>query len=645
VEVRENLAPPPRSATMGKTQRRGRAPRALRRWITMNIRDRNPRPDEFGENTGVLLTLLERPLTREAIKEQLRTFVRRFGFLGNYYYGAAHRGREFDQWLDERLEELLRKGWAVYERPSYALTEEGHRTASAALRGIRSVKERVEELASPQNVSKLTLIVHLVLAALKLPAGLLSGSVGLLNDAIDTLLDGASSLMVYWGLKRDREALVSRLLVFCMLATGGFALFEAVMRIIRQEPVGAEGFTFVAVIVSAAVCGLLWFVQRFVGLRRGSLALITQSVDSRNHVIVAGSVTAGLIAAALRFPWLDYLVGLAVALLILKSALELVVELIRARGEEVELEKHRFWFYERFRRSQMCWYMLYLVQDGQVETKQELIAAVERSFDFRDNILLQTVGLDQPPAGSAKLTASCYEQLLRGGLLQDSGRLVITETGRRHLSSNRFFVRGEARNELRRSARLGLRVGLALVGRWLAFFALFWLGSRYLVPLLPALPLWDSLDRGVAKAAGLELSLFGLIHLGVGFALATWATVRLSLVRAWHFTWRERTGKSPAALITEGFFARVRHPMAGATFLYGLGLLCSFRSGWALIPLAAAAILSVVSTRAEERRELMPRFEEQYSRYAQKVRSRLFTPLQLAFIAAVGALFAAGLVL
>jgi protein-S-isoprenylcysteine O-methyltransferase Ste14/Co/Zn/Cd efflux system component len=611
----------------------------------MKIPNRRRRHDEFGEDTGLLITLVERPLDREAIKEQLRTFARRFGFLGNYYYGGAHHGREFDQWIDKRLEELLRKGWAVREEPGYALTEEGHRIASAALKEIRSAKQRIEEAASPQNVSKLTLIVHLVLAALKLPAGLLSGSVGLLNDAIDTLLDGASSLMVYWGLKRDREALVSRLLVVCMLATGGFALFEAVMRIVRREPVRAEGFTFIAVFLSAAVCALLWFVQRFVGLRRGSLALITQSVDSRNHVIVAGSVTVGLVAAVLRFPWLDYLVGLAVAVLILRSAVELAIDLIRAHGDKIELEKHQFWFYERFRRSQLCFYMLYLVKDGRTGNRQELMAAVERAFDFRGNVLLQTVGLDQPPAGSARLAGACYEQLLRTGLLRENGGLVITETGERHLSSNRFFIPGETRNELRRSARVGLRVGLALVGRWVAFFGLLWLGSRYVLPLLPAFPLWDSLDREMARVAGLELSLFGLIHLGTGFALATWATVQLSLVRAWHFTWGERTGRRPAALITDGFFGRVRHPMAGATFLYALGLFCSFCSAWALIPLAAAGIIFVVSTHKEERRELIPRFGSEYDRYAQQVPRRLFTPLQLALIAAVGALLTAGLVL
>jgi len=51
--------------------------------------------------------------------------------------------------------------------------------------------------------------VQLGLAALKLPAGLLSGSVGLLNDATDTLLDGISSLLVYAGLRFDRERTVN----------------------------------------------------------------------------------------------------------------------------------------------------------------------------------------------------------------------------------------------------------------------------------------------------------------------------------------------------------------------------------------------------------------------------------------------------
>ena len=89
----------------------------------------------------------------------------------------------------------------------------------------------------------------------------------------------------------------------------------------------------------------LWVYQRYVGLRSGHLALITQSVDSHNHVIVAAGVTAGLVAALLRYLLLDTLVGLATALLILKSAVELAVETLpdvpNTKAPELRRDRYR----------------------------------------------------------------------------------------------------------------------------------------------------------------------------------------------------------------------------------------------------------------------------------------------------------------
>jgi len=130
--------------------------------------------------------------------------------------------------------------------------------------------------------------------------------------------------------------------------------------------------------MSALVCLALWIYQRYVGLRSGSLALITQSVDSRNHVIVAASVTAGLVASLLRFPrfpLLDTLVGLAVAVLILKSAVELAVETVRSLGEdEMDLSRYKMGlagWYEQFRQAHMRDWMLYLVEKQGIERRAE----------------------------------------------------------------------------------------------------------------------------------------------------------------------------------------------------------------------------------------------------------------------------------
>ena len=595
------------------------------------------------------MTLLEKPLTVEGIMEQFHAFTRRFGFFGNLFSESVHRQASFSEWLQEHLDDLMKRGWVIQTGATYALTETGREAARKALTEVEKTRGRINNLATPENASKLTLIVHLFLAILKLPAGILSGSVGLLNDAIDTLMDGVSSLLVYWGLRVNRERLVSRLLVVFMLATGAFALVEAVLRIIRREPVEADWFAFIAVSISAIVCGVLWFIQRFIGLRKQSMALITQSVDSRNHVIVAGGVTAGLIAALLRFPWLDYLVGVVVAIFILKSAVELTIELVRSRDEEApDLSRFQFGIYERFRRSQLCSYMLYLIRNGQAGTRQELLDAVLRAFDFQGNVFLRSMGAERM-GGSEQLIRSCYRRLIDKRLLierpGEGKRLELTQAGEKRLASNRFFLEQGQASGLKIGTGSIVRIAFSLLIRWAMFLGLYWLAQAYLLPLMPALPLWDAIDRYLLSVWSLRFTLFELFHLTVGFLLVTQAAVRLSLIYQRHLSIRQRAAKKYATLQTDGFYARVRHPMASNRLLYALGLSFAFPTVWTLIPFAVLALLTIFSGIIEERGELGRRFGAEYEAYKRKVPRRYLTPWLVVYMGIAAAAFAAGVVL
>jgi aminoglycoside phosphotransferase (APT) family kinase protein len=166
-----------------------------------------------------------------------------------------------------------------------------------------------------------------------------------------------------------------------MVVTGGWTLYEAVRRFFVPFEPDADAFTFLATLLSAFVCLGLWVYQRYVGLRSGSMALITQSVDSCNHVIVAASVTAGLVALLLQFPLLDTLVGLAVALLILKSAIELVIEVVRSLGEEsVDLSRFEFGLvYERFRQAQLREMLMHLPELSEAEIVKLLSSPLVRN--------------------------------------------------------------------------------------------------------------------------------------------------------------------------------------------------------------------------------------------------------------------------
>jgi hypothetical protein len=339
--------------------------------------------------------------------------------------------------IKKRLEDLIKRGWVVNESDQYALTPLGREEVSLRLSQFSETGKIVSKFLQPQAASKVTLGLHLLLAALKLPAALLSHSVGLLNDAIDTLLDGLSSMFVYFAIRFHKERIVNILLVTLMLVTGFLTLYEAGRRFFIPFKHEVDWFAFLAASLSALFCLGLGIYQRYVGLRSGILALITQSVDSRNHVIVAISVTAGLVASLLHFPLLDTLVGLAVALLILKSAITLTIETIRSLGEEQDnLSRYEFGLaglYNRFLQSQLRDWMLYLVDKQGIRTQVELTARACQALDFNQIPAVRAMELTQGKSQASIMVEQSLTELVEHGWLTGEKQLSVTEAGKKRL--------------------------------------------------------------------------------------------------------------------------------------------------------------------------------------------------------------------
>ena len=398
---------------------------------------------DHGEGYEITVSLIEGPLTLDEIVEHYHSYIRYIG-LFNVSERLKQRQREphIHEHVREKLEDLTKKGWIVPEGKRYGLTATGREKAKKVLSELRQTGEKLQKFLAPEFVPRISLIAHLFLAALKLPAGLISGSVGLINDAVDTLLDGISCLLVYAGFCYNMERPVNMVLVLLMLVTGGVTFYEAVRRFFVSYQIDINWFTFLAAIFSAVVCLVLWAYQRFIGMRSGCMVLITQSVDSRNHVIVAASVTAGLAATLFKFPLLDTLVGLVVAILILKSGVELFIDLIRFRGEEKpDFSRYKFGIvkrYEQFRQSQLRDWMLYLIEKQKGISRTDLISRVQEVLDFSKNPSLRALGL----SGGSFQNDFKIEEIIRDLIERkwlDNGDLIrISETGKQHLRRNKY---------------------------------------------------------------------------------------------------------------------------------------------------------------------------------------------------------------
>ena len=387
----------------------------------------------YVKSVRVAATLLDGPRTLEEISDRYYAYLSALGF----FRKSERQVRDRMASVKGRLEVPIDRGWVVREGERYVLTPLGREEVDKRLSQLGETGALLRRSLQPQTASKVTLGVHLGLAALKLPAGLLSGSVALINDAADTLLDALSSLVVYFGIRFNWERGANVTLVLLMLATGGFTFYAAVRRIFVPIELTVDWFAFLAAILSAPICMMLWAYQRYVGLRSGVMALITQSVDSRNHVIVSIGVIAGLVAAYLQFALLDTLVGLAIALLILKSALELALETIRSFGEE-EIDLSRFEFgitaqYEQFRQAQLSDWMLYLVEKQGIEARAELVDRARRALDFNRIAATRAMGISQHPPDVEELIERCVADLIDSGRLTGEERLAVTELGKQRL--------------------------------------------------------------------------------------------------------------------------------------------------------------------------------------------------------------------
>ena len=177
--------------------------------------------------------------------------------------------------------------------------------------------------------------VALTLVSLKAFALALTGSVAMLGNLFDSLLDGSASLVNLFAVRHaltpadqehrfghgKAEALAGLAQSVFIFGSASYILFEAVNRYFDPQPVENSmigiGVTLVAIV---ATLGLITY-QRYVVRQTKSLAIAADSVHYRGDLLMNLSVIAALIlSGAMGLYWADPLFGAIIAALIAYSA-------------------------------------------------------------------------------------------------------------------------------------------------------------------------------------------------------------------------------------------------------------------------------------------------------------------------------------
>lgn len=185
-------------------------------------------------------------------------------------------------------------------------------------------------------------VCNLLLAALKLIAGTLAGSVAITADALNNLSDGVSSLVTLIGFKiagkpadanhpygHARSEYLAGLAVAMMIVLIGSELAQSsVTKILNPAPVEYSALTVVILLVSIAVKLWMCLFNRKLAILIDSPALAATAADSRNDVLATSAVLLAAVVSHFRGWDVDGWMGLAVAVFILFSGVQLARDTI-----------------------------------------------------------------------------------------------------------------------------------------------------------------------------------------------------------------------------------------------------------------------------------------------------------------------------
>lgn len=334
----------------------------------------------IGRYTGhVLIFLNERPHSYQEISEIDNRIAMLFGApMFMYNHDPTHTW-----WKDKGLAYLEKKGYIKKDDMIYSITEKGKLPADDSAKGMIKFIRFVKSLTKPVISPILSLFLHLLLGTVKIVGFVITGSVGLLGDGLDSAIDGVSSIIVGIAMRIRKETQATYLLIFLMLITGSTIILTSISRLLNPVALEEETLAILIAIFSIFLCFLLYLYQRYSGYINQNLAILAQSEDSKNHVLNAFLVLIAVGAGYYKLNFLDGLVGCFIGIIILRGAYEVFKDLRSMnQGGTIDFEKYKLGIWKgfsKFRFQMFKTWILYQILNGRNDLTT-LATAFDKAF-------------------------------------------------------------------------------------------------------------------------------------------------------------------------------------------------------------------------------------------------------------------------
>ncbi len=199
------------------------------------------------------------------------------------------------------------------------------------------VKNRYEQLKKAELGAVISIAAYILVSAMKLVVGNLANSEALRADGLNNFTDILASIAVLIGLRISQkpadaehryghwkaENVASLVTSFIMLLVGMQVLYSSILSVVHKKTEAPDMIAAIVGIVSAVIMYGVYFFNKRLSEEVKSPGLLAAAKDNRSDAWTSIGTAIAVFAASFNLGWLDSTAAIVVALLILKTAVDI----------------------------------------------------------------------------------------------------------------------------------------------------------------------------------------------------------------------------------------------------------------------------------------------------------------------------------
>jgi cation diffusion facilitator family transporter len=215
---------------------------------------------------------------------------------------------------------------------------------------LPTTRDDVQERREANRAVAVSAIGLAVTGIVELLVAILTGSVGLLGDAIHNLSDVSTSAVVFLGFRLSRKAPTERYpygldraedlagigIAVVIWASAAFAGYESVRKLLVHGPTSHVALGIFGAALGIAGNQIVARYKLVIGRRINSATLVADARHSWLDALSSAGALVGLVAVALGFRWGDPIAGIAVTLFICHVGYEVTADVVHRLADGVD---------------------------------------------------------------------------------------------------------------------------------------------------------------------------------------------------------------------------------------------------------------------------------------------------------------------